>query len=220
MCTSYEAIRAAGMRRYFHMDLPLGEYKPEIYQDYPAPIIRLGAQNEPTSVLATFGMVPKWKVMPGQKRYATMNARAEGVGEKPTYRTAWRESHLCLIPVEAFFEPNWETGKHIRWRVGAASGDPLAIAGLWRAWPEPDGESYSFTMLTINAAGHPVMEHFHKPGDEKRSLVIIDPRDYEEWLACKDPEIARSFLRLYPAELLAAGPVPKESPTTIPLFDG
>lgn len=212
MCTSYEASRAENMRRHFQMDLPLGEYKAEIYQDYPAPIIRLDANDEPTSVLATFGMVPKKKVSPGQKHYATMNARAESVGEKPTYRTAWRNGQLCLIPVEAFFEPNWETGKHIRWRIGAASGDPLAIAGLWRAWPGPEGESYSFTMLTMNAAGHPVMEHFHKPGDEKRSVVIVRPDEYEGWLGCKDPEVARSFLQLYPAELLAAGPAPKEKP--------
>jgi putative SOS response-associated peptidase YedK len=214
MCTSYEAIRAANMRRYFQMDLPLGEYRDEIFQDYPAPIIRLNSQGEPTSVLATFGMVPKKKVLPGHKHYATMNARAESVGEKPTYRTIWRKSQLCLIPVESFFEPNWETGNHIRWRIGMASGDPLAIAGLWRAWSEPEGESYSFTMLTINAAGHPVMEHFHKPGNEKRSVAIIRPEEYEIWLKCKDPEVARSFLNLYPAELLAAGPAPKEKPAT------
>lgn len=213
MCTSYEAIRAANMRRHFQMDLPIGEYKAEIYQDYSAPIIRLDAHGEPTSVLATFGMVPKAKNAPGQKHYATMNARAETVGQRPTYRGAWQRGHHCLIPVESFFEPNWETGKHIRWRIGAASGEPLAIAGLWRDWPEADGESYSFTMLTVNADRHPVMEHFHKPGDEKRSVVVIKPDDYESWLKCKDPEVARSFLNLYPAELLQAGSAPKEKST-------
>jgi hypothetical protein len=59
-------------------------------------------------------------------------------------------------------------------------------------------------MLTVNAAGHPVMEHFHRPGDEKRSIVIVRPEAYEAWLMCRDPELARTFMRLYPAELLAA----------------
>jgi putative SOS response-associated peptidase YedK len=38
--------------------------------------------------------------------------------------------------------------------------------------------------LTINADGHPVMQRFHKPNDEKRMLVILRPEQYDEWLAC------------------------------------
>ncbi|MNH94677.1 hypothetical protein D3C73_473000 [compost metagenome] len=34
----------------------------------------------------------------------------------------------------------------------------------------------------------------HKPGDEKRSLVIVSPDDYDTWLGCKDPELARTYL--------------------------
>jgi putative SOS response-associated peptidase YedK len=53
-----------------------------------------------------------------------------------------------------------------------------------------------------------MMEHFHRPGDEKRSVVIVGPEEYEAWLTCRDPELARTFMRLYPAELLAAVPAP------------
>jgi putative SOS response-associated peptidase YedK len=201
------------MQRYFQVDFPF-DYPDEIYQDYRAPIVRAGADGEFTGALASFGIVPKEKVKPGQKHYATMNARAETVAQRPTFSGPWMRGQHCLIPVESFFEPNWETGKHIRWRIASASGEPLAIAGLWRAWPEPEGESYSFTMLTINAENHPVMEHFHKPGDEKRSVVILRPDQYESWLACKHPEVSRSFLNLYPAELLTAGPAPKEKKAT------
>ncbi|MNR56785.1 hypothetical protein D3C85_1774300 [compost metagenome] len=34
----------------------------------------------------------------------------------------------------------------------------------------------------------------HKPGDEKRSLVIVSPDDYDDWLVCKDPELARTYM--------------------------
>lgn len=37
----------------------------------------------------------------------------------------------------------------------------------------------SFSMLTINAGKHPLMCRFHKPGDEKRSVVLLDPDNYE-----------------------------------------
>lgn len=66
---------------------------------------------------------------------------------------------------------NYETRKPVRWRIGMASGQPLGIAGLWLAWNDVDGESLSFTMLTVNAGEHLLMKRFHKPGDEKRSIL-------------------------------------------------
>src|SRR3546814_1247089 len=56
---------------------------------------------------------------------------------------AWREGQLCLVPLMAFYEPNWETGKHIRYRIGMADGSPFAVAGLWREWKETDGTTRS-----------------------------------------------------------------------------
>jgi putative SOS response-associated peptidase YedK len=59
-------------------------------------------------------------------------------------------------------------------------------------------------MLTVNADSHALMNRFHKPGDEKRSVVILPPSEYENWLACRSMDEARSFLRLLPAEQLEA----------------
>lgn len=53
------------------------------------------------------------------------------------------------------------------------------------------------------------MKRFHKPGDEKRSLVIVPRSEYEAWLNVKDPEVARMMLSLYPAELMKAWPAPR-----------
>jgi putative SOS response-associated peptidase YedK len=64
-------------------------------------------------------------------------------------------------------------------------GEPFAIAGLWREWPGPDGEPGSFTMMTINTDGHPLMRRFHKPDDETRSVVIVRPEAYDDWLECR-----------------------------------
>lgn len=75
--------------------------------------------------------------------------------------------------------------------------------------------SYSFTQITINADQHALMQQMHKPDDEKRSLVIIPPEQYDAWLNCKNPEQARSWLTNYPAELMASSPapLPPRSPT-------
>jgi putative SOS response-associated peptidase YedK len=55
------------------------------------------------------------------------------------------------------------------------------------------------------------MRRFHKPGDEKRSVVIIPEDQYDDWLGCKDPELARTFLQLYPADLMNAYAAPRPS---------
>lgn len=58
-------------------------------------------------------------------------------------------------------------------------------------------------MLTINADDHPLMRRFHKPDDEKRSVAILEPAHYEDWLHTT-PDKARMFLRPFPAERMTA----------------
>ena len=84
------------------------------------------------------------------------------------------------------------------------------VAGLWREWSEADGSvQASFTQITINADEHALMRRMHKPDDEKRSLVILPAGEVEEWLACRDLDTARSFLRHYPAERMKAWAAPR-----------
>ncbi|MNT28065.1 hypothetical protein D3C72_1637260 [compost metagenome] len=101
----------------------------------------------------------------------------------------------------------------MRWRVWLPGEPAFGIAGLWRSWPD---QSLSFTMLTINSAQHPVMQRFHKPGEEKRSVVIVPREQWDDWLACRDPEVARTFLTLWPADAMRAEPAPKVQGAPIP----
>lgn len=209
MCTNYAAARRDRLFRHFGVEPPDSPWRDEIYKDYAAPIIRR-VDGVRRADLATFGMVPRKHIPPGVRVFDTMNARAETLGEKRSFSGAWKRQQLCLVPCEAFYEPCYETGKAVRWRIGLANGEPLAIAGLWREWEEPAAEAdglarvFSFTMLTVNADAHALMNRFHKPGDEKRSVVIVPPVEYENWLASRSMDEARSFLRLLPAPELAA----------------
>ena len=73
----------------------------------------------------------------------------------------------------------------MRWRITHASSEPIRIAGIYRKWRSPGGEDkFSFAMLTINANGHPVMQRFHKPHDEKRMVVMLDRAQEIDWLTC------------------------------------
>jgi hypothetical protein len=48
-------------------------------------------------------------------------------------------------------------------------------------------------MLTVNADEHEVMQQFHRPGDEKRTPVIIALELHEVWLSA-DPVQAAELM--------------------------
>jgi len=58
-------------------------------------------------------------------------------------------------------------------------------------------------MLTINADRHPLMNHFHKPTDEKRMIVILPPDRYQDWLTAP-AEISMKFMMPIGADALKA----------------
>jgi len=196
-------------------DLPSDwRWPEETWKDYAAPILRAGHDGRPAACLASYGMVPRRQIAPEIKPFDTMNARAESLGERRSFAPAWRRLQLCAVPMAWFYEPCYETGRAVRHAIGMRDESLFFVAGLWRDWPEGDGSvSSSFTQITINADDHPLMGRMHKPGDEKRSLVILPQDEVGDWLGCTDIEMARSFLRHYPAQEMrdwAAPPVSRK----------
>ncbi|MFZ6686371.1 SOS response-associated peptidase [Undibacterium sp. SXout11W] len=220
MCVNYTPTRKEQLAHFNVSGQHLDDYKLETWQDYSAPIIRHHC-GKPEVLLAAYSMIPKSKMPPDVKRFSTMNARAETIGQLRSYAKPWRESKLCLVPMQHFYEPCYESGKAERWEIGLKHEDDFAVAALYREWPEENGAvSYSFTQITINADEHTLMKRMHRPGDEKRSLVIVPRSDYDEWLSCTDPEFARTLLQLYPAELMQAHPVQRiKKSESASLFD-
>nr|WP_232522605.1 SOS response-associated peptidase family protein [Chitinibacter sp. GC72] len=205
---------------HFEAAPPDEDWPAEVWQDYQAPILVAGDIAR-QAIVANYGFLPQRK-LPKDTRYSTMNARAETIGELKSYRGAWRNSQLCLVPMLGFFEPCYESGKAVRHQISLASGEPFAVAGIWRTWEEENDQlSYSFTQITINADNHPLMKRMHKPNDEMRSLVIIPECDYDAWLDCKNPELARAFLKHLPAEQMqtAENPIQRTPPKTGHLFE-
>lgn len=217
MCINYTPTRRDQISAKFSaLDQTGEEWRPETWQDYQAPFITHDELRRRRAQLGAYSIIPKNKMPAGVKRFSTMNARAETIGELTSYAKAWHAAQLCLIPMQDFFEPNYENGKAERWKIGVEGQQDFAVAGLYRTWHEAHGQtSFSFTQITINADQHPLMNRFQQAGDEKRSLVILPEEDYDEWLSCRNPEIARAFLQLYPAEKMwaRAAPLPPRKPS-------
>jgi putative SOS response-associated peptidase YedK len=185
VCTNFTPTkRSQWVRDNFGVDLPSG-YPDEAFPGYAAPLVVKSHQSGRVACgLAKFGLIPAWAKDNKISRH-TYNARSETVTEKPSYRTAWRQRQFGLVLVDDFYEPSYESGKAVRWKIQLASGDPFAIACLWdrRKDPQTGEVLVSFSMLTVNADEHPVMRQFHKPGDEKRTPVVMAPHLHDHWLS-------------------------------------
>ena len=212
MCSNFQPIKidhSNWVKQHFDCDLPNTPWREEAYSTYPAPFIYL-ENGQPKCELAQFGLLPYWATDKKKFGLRTYNARSETVAEKPSYRSAWKERRFGLAIMESFYEPNWEAGKAIRWRIKRADKEPAAIASIWERFIDKEtGEIiFSFSMLTINADGHPVMKHFHKPEDEKRSIVVLKNTDYLPWLHANHDE-AKRMLNLAAKGFLESEPAPR-----------
>jgi putative SOS response-associated peptidase YedK len=182
----------------------------ETYPGLVAPlIVRSRRSGRIACGLARFGLIPAWAKDQTIGRH-TYNARCETVAQKPSYRTAWAQGQFGLVPIDHFFEPNYESGKAVRWKIAVSSNAPFALAGLWAQWRDPATQQTlaSFSVLTVNADHHPVMNRFHKAGDEKRMPVIVPAPLYQTWLAA-DEATARKVIEAAMSPSVQAVPAPK-----------
>lgn len=197
MCVQYlTTVNTDWVKSHFDLVLPASSAH-DVFPTHPGPIILKSHNTERTAIgLARFGLIPSWAKDDdfGRKTY---NARTETVAEKPSYKHAWNKRHYALALADAFYEPNYESGKAVRTRIKQSDGQPMAIASIWDTWTEPEtGELIvSFSMLTINADSHPVMNRLHKPEDEKRTVVPLRPELFQDWLNAT-PETAQDLLNL------------------------
>ena len=56
-------------------------------------------------------------------------------------------------------------------------------------------------MLTVNADTHELMCNYHRPGEEKRMVVILPEEAYASWLTASVNRVS-DFLRHFPASQL------------------
>ncbi|NKI97523.1 SOS response-associated peptidase family protein [Rhizobacter sp. SG703] len=224
MCTRYVSPEDAAIERFFHIgrrDAWRGPRR-EMFPGYVGPFIRPAKDiTEPVRELVAgqWNLIP-WFAKEPKLKFATCNARSEELAGKASYKLPWARGQRCIIPAEAFYEPNWDTGKHIPWRFKRADGDMWALAGIWNAWVDrASGEIHeSYTMLTINADGHALMGRMHKPDpkrpphmQDKRSVVPIALADVDHWLFASVDE-AKKLLVLPAVELFDASPATAPSP--------
>lgn len=148
-----------------------------------------------------WGLIPSWAKDPaiGSR---LINARAETLAEKPSFRSAYKY-HRCLIFADGFFEWQAQAGSKVPHHIRMKSGKPFAFAGLWEHWQSPDGsEIKSATIITTSP--NELMAPIHD-----RMPVILQSNDYAQWLDPTPlfPVDLNSLLIPYPAAEMVAYPI-------------
>jgi putative SOS response-associated peptidase YedK len=152
-------------------------------------------------VMLRWGLIPSWAKDP-KIGHQCINAKAEKVAEKPSFRAAFK-TRRCLVITTGFYE--WQVqgrAKQPMW-IGLKDHRPFVFAGLWEHWTPAEGEPLE-TCTIITTEPNDLMASIHN-----RMPVILAPASYNQWL---DPtfqhiESLNALLRPYPSEELTAYPV-------------
>lgn len=132
-----------------------------------------------------WGLVPSWAKDPSIGN-RMINARAETVAEKPSFRSAFKRRR-CLVAADGFYE--WQKqpdGSKQPFHLRLKSGQPFGIAGLWERWRDRGNADEdappleTCTLITTRPNELTAQVHDRMP-------VILRPQDYDLWL---DPDVS------------------------------
>ncbi len=123
-----------------------------------------------------WGLVPFWAKDPSIGN-RMINARAETVAEKPSYRNAYKHRR-CLVLADGFYEWHREGDTKVPYFISLASGEPFAFAGLWERWKNRDDGDVldSATLITTDANEYLSQVHHRMP-------LILTPDTADRWLS-------------------------------------
>ena len=153
------------------------------------------------AVTLRWGLIPSWAGDPAM-RINLINARAETVAEKPSFRKSFQERR-CLVLADGYYEWKREGARKQPYHIRLNSERPFAFAGLWDRWTGADGKTIeSCAILTTTPNERLASIHDRMP-------VMVPPTAYEPWLnpGLQDATHLVPFLTPYPADAMIAVPV-------------
>jgi putative SOS response-associated peptidase YedK len=164
--------------------------------------------NDRAVVGYRWGLVPSWTARKARAPERMFNARSETVAVRPIFRGLLAR-HRLIVPADGFYE--WRRGPDLArqpYYIRRADGRPLALAGLWASWHDPDSPAgadeplRSATILTT--APNALLGQIHD-----RMPVILAEFDWDRWLdpTLTDPTSLLPLLGPAPDDLLEAIPV-------------
>lgn len=188
----------------FRVETLKTEALPVSYNVAPTDSVYAVAEHDGVRLLGAFrwGLIPFW-AKDRKIGARNINARAETVAEKPAFRDSFVKRR-CLIPADGFYE--WQSlpkGKlpHYIYR---ADRRPLALAGIWSSWKEPETGERVLTCSIITGEPNAMVGEIHD-----RMPVILQEAAWDTWLdrSLDDRDVLRRLLTVLPREEMDSHPV-------------
>ncbi len=161
-----------------------------------------------------WGLIPSWAK---DRKIASrmINARSETLADKPAFKGLLKKKRV-IIPMTGFYEwqagaadgPRTKAGKPVKQPmfIHRVDDEPLAVAGLWAAWKDPDDPQGRFvhSATVITTAANATMRAVHD-----RMPVILAPEEWASWLDPDNDDLdaLRSMLDPAADDLLTMRPV-------------
>ncbi|HUN24436.1 MAG TPA: SOS response-associated peptidase [Anaerolineales bacterium] len=202
MCGRFTlSLNAEDLQATFpEIELP-PQYAPRynIAPSQPVAAIALNALGKPVLQHFLWGLVPTWAkdISIANK---LINARAETLHEKPSFRTAFKKRR-CLVLADGFYE--WKSQPKVKDKtpmyIQMSDGSPFTMGGLWESWKSPEGDQL-LTCTLITTTPNELMADIHN-----RMPVIIPAERRADWLSPTSTSLTlEPLLTPYPAHAMQA----------------
>lgn len=180
MCGRYELHEPGEIRDRFATENDI-ELTPR-YNIAPTQVLPVITNKEHKTIeLMRWGLVPSWAA-DLSIGYKMINARAETIDSKPSYKKAFR-SQRCLVPATGFYEWKREGKTKIPYYFHLKDKTLFAFAGLYNIWHDKEGKEYKTYTIVTTTPNH-VVEPIHD-----RMPVILKKEDEDTWV---NPDIIES----------------------------
>jgi putative SOS response-associated peptidase YedK len=144
--------------------------------------------------LYKWGLVPVWAKDP-KIGYKMINARAETIAEKPSFKAAFL--HRCLIPADGFYEWKGEGNNRHPYLFTMKDRKAFTFAGLWGTWNDQKGDVLN-TCTIITTEPNELVSAYHD-----RMPVILGAEDRWNWLQIGTTVELKAMLKPFPSLLMA-----------------
>lgn len=166
-------------------DVPVVRPRYNIAPTQTITAVRVGSEAAREVALLRWGLVPFWAKDPSIGN-RMINARAETVAEKPSFRAAYRKRR-CLILADGFYEWRKEADGKTPYFISLASGEPFAFAGLWEDWHAKDSDDSVQSTAIITTSANEFMRQIHD-----RMPVVLQQETADRWLDGDDQVLSEA----------------------------
>jgi putative SOS response-associated peptidase YedK len=149
-----------------------------------------------------WGLVPYW-AKDAKIGDRMINARADRILTSNAYKRPF-EKRRCIVPADGFYE--WEKidvagsnkPRKQPWFIRRRDGEPLAFAGLWESWRDPEAHDPDAprlrTCVIITTEANEVVAPVHD-----RMPVVLPESQWSTWLDTENRDTAKLHELLVPS---------------------